>query len=228
MSAGAYVVTGASSGIGEALARRLLARGCAVLGVARRADRLEALFAGNPRARFLAADLSLAGAAEAVAAAAGKEFGALRGFVHCAGFASPAPIGMIERDVAMRLFAVHAVFPLEFLGWMAKRKNREDGACAVLVSSRSARNPDVGNAAYAAAKGAVEGLFATARAELAPRGVRVELYAPSEVDTAMAQSTWMRTASPERNAEIMARHPGGIPSADSAAADIEKLVFKEA
>jgi NAD(P)-dependent dehydrogenase (short-subunit alcohol dehydrogenase family) len=132
---------------------------------------------------------------------------------------------MVDEATARALFAVHALFPMMFLGWMARRANHAEGASAVLVSSRSAREADVGNAAYAAAKGAVEGLYATARAELARRGVRVELYAPSEVDTPMARGTWMASASPERMAEIMARHPGGrLPTADEAAAEIVALL----
>ena len=223
MGARAYVVTGASSGIGEAVARRILSRGDAALLVARRGDRLAALASGFTAARILSCDLSEEGAAARVAAAA-AELGPLSGFVHCAGFADPAPIGMIDEASARRMYAVHALFPLMFLGWMARRANHADGASAVLVSSRSAREADVGNAAYASAKGAVEGLFATARAELAPRGLRVELFAPSEVDTDMARDTWMRTASPERVAETMARHPGGLPKADDAAAEIVALL----
>ena len=225
MSARAYVVTGASSGIGEAVARRLLSRGDAALLVARRGGRLAALAAEFPSARAFAADLALPGAAERVAAAALDALGRpLDGFVHCAGFAAPAPLGMVEEATARALFAVHAVFPMMFLGWMARRANHADGASAVLVSSRSAREADVGNAAYASAKGAVEGLFHTAREELARRGVRVGLYAPSEVDTAMARGTWMAFAPPERVAEIMARHPGGLPTADDAAAEVVAIL----
>lgn len=202
-------------------------RGDAALLVARRKDRLAALAAEFPSAHPLAADLAEAGAAERVASAAKGVFGAIDGFVHCAGFAAPAPLGMVDEAQARALFAVHALFPMMFLGWMARRANRTDDASAVLVSSRSAREADVGNAAYAAAKGAVEGLYATARAELARRGVRVGLYAPSEVDTPMARGTWMATASPECVAEIMARHPGGLPSADDAAAEIVAILDGE-
>ena len=222
MSARAYVVTGASSGIGEAVARRILSRGDSALLVARRGDRLTVLASEFPAARILACDLCGEGAADRVAKAAAPI--PLAGFVHCAGFADPAPIGMVDETSARRLFSVHAIFPLMFLGWMARRGNHAEGASAVLVSSRSARVADVGNAAYASAKGAVEGLFATASAELAPRGVRVELFSPSEVDTAMARDTWMRTASPGRVAEIMARHPDGLPTADDAAAAIVALL----
>ena len=227
MSGACFVVTGATSGIGECVARRLMDRGERVFLAARREERLAAAVASAPEgtAAYLAYDLSSPGAAARLARAVSSSFGAVRGFVHCAGFASPAPLGMIDETAAGALFAVHVVFPMLFLGWMARARNHAEGACAVLVSSRSARAADPGNAAYAAAKGAVEGLFATARAELSPRGVRVELVAPSEVDTPMARDTWMRTASPERLAEVRARHPGGIPSPESVAGSIISLLY---
>lgn len=219
-----YVVTGASSGIGECVARMLLDRGDSVLLVARRAERLAALAAGRPAARVFAADLSERGAAARVAGEAKAALGPLDGFVHCAGFAAPAPVGMIDEETVARLFAVHATFPALFLGKMARRDAHADGASAVLVSSRSARSADPGNAAYAAAKGAVEGFYETARVELAARGVRLEVARLSEVDTEMARATWMRTAPQERVAEIMSRHPGGLPSADDAARGIVELL----
>lgn len=219
-----YVVTGASSGIGECVARMLLDRGDSVLLVARRAERLAALAEGRPGAHVLPADLAERGAAARVAEEAKRALGPLDGFVHCAGFAAPAPVGMIDEETLAKLFAVHASFPAVFLGKMARRDAHADGASAVLVSSRSARVADPGNAAYAAAKGAAEGFFETARVELAARGVRLEIARLSEVDTGMARTTWMRTASPERVAEIMARHPGGLPSADDAAREIIGLL----
>lgn len=224
MTAAGYIVTGASSGIGEAVARQLLDRNENVLLVARRKEILDGIAREFSNAGVFAADLSVAGSAAAVAKSAKECFGALKGFVHCAGFAAPAPLGMVNEKTAMDLYKVHAIFPMMFLGWMARKANHAEGASAVLVSSRSSREADVGNAAYASAKGAVDGLYATARAELAMRGVRLELYAPAEVDTPMARKTWMTTATPERMVEIMARHPDGLPSAHDAAKDIITLL----
>lgn len=224
MKAGGYIVTGASSGIGEAVARQLLKRGENVLLVARRKEILEGLARVFPKASVFATDLSVFGSAVAVAKSVKERFGALKGFVHCAGFAAPAPLGMVNEKTAMDLYMIHAIFPMMFLGWMARKTNHVEGASAVLVSSRSSLEADVGNSAYASAKGAVNGLYATAKVELPMRGVRVELYSPSEVDTPMARKTWMATATPERMAEIMARHPNGLPSAYDAAKDIIALL----
>lgn len=214
----AYVVTGASSGIGEAVAKALIARGDRVFAVARRGELLQAAYGCD----FCALDLSEGGAAERVARAL-DGFGPLDGFVHCAGFSSPAPIGMIDEEVARRMLAVHAVFPMEFAGLLAKRVRRAEDCAIVLLTSLAAHEATVGNAAYAAAKGAVEAFALTATAELSVRGIRVHAFDPGIVDTDMVRSTWMRTMSADAVAELMSRH-GGLVKREDAATKIIALL----
>lgn len=207
---GVYVVTGASSGIGEVVARRLLARGERVLAVARRADRLAALCGDSDAAAYVAADLAESASVETVAAAVKARFGAVSGFVHCAGFAAPAPLSLVDPATAQRLYAVHALFPMRFMGWLAKAPNHEAGASCVLVSSLACHEGEKGNAAYAASKGALEGMLRTAAAELADRGVRVNAVAPGVVETDLARAAWMDGADPARIAARRATYPLGF------------------
>ena len=165
-----YLVTGAGSGIGKTVADRLSVRGDEVVRVTRDV-----------------ADLSRPDALEKVT----NSLPPLKGFVHCAGFDTMAPLSLVSHSLAAELYAVHVIFPMRFLGWMGRLSHHVDGAAAVLVSSSAAHEPVPGNAAYAAAKGAVEALGLTAKAELAPRGVRVEVIAPGAVDTRLARSSWM-------------------------------------
>lgn len=176
MSAGVYVVTGATSGIGSAVAAALVARGETVVSVSRTGQ--------------VALDLAAADAPERLAEAL-KAYGPVAGFVHCAGVDELAPLGLVTSEQAARLYALHVIFPMRFLGWMAKRANHVDTANAVLVSSTAADEPVPGNAAYAAAKAAVRALAQTANAELAPRGVRVSCVAFGPVDTPMARGSWL-------------------------------------
>ena len=210
MSDGCYVVTGASSGIGAAVARRLLARGERVVAVARRAERLRDLYGAEPNARVVVADLAEPSAAESVAKAVKDAFGPVRGFVHCAGFAAPAPLSLVDGAVAQRLYAVHALFPMRFLGWMGKMPNHVAGAACVLVTSLDCHVGAKGNAAYAAAKGAAEGMLKGVAAELADRGVRVNAVAPGVVETEMARTSWMDRVSPEELAARRADYPFGF------------------
>lgn len=215
-----FVVTGASSGIGAAVAQRLLARGETVVAVARRAERLAELSGAIP----VIADLATDGAAATVADALKARGLVVRGFIHCAGFAAPAPLSLTASETAQRLYAVHTLFPLQFLGWFGKAPNHVAGAAAVLVSSLACHVGEAGNAAYAAAKGAVEGLVRAAAAELAARGVRVNAVAPGVVETEMARATWMDGATPEQVAAVRARYPFGFASAEQIADVILFLV----
>ena len=224
MSGGCFVVTGASSGIGEAVARRLISRGDGVLAVARRADRLEALCVGAGNARFAAVDLESPEAVAEVAKAVKDGFGAVRGFVHCAGFAVTAPLSMVDDATARSLYAVHALFPMRFMGWLGRAPNHVEGASCVLVSSVACREGDAGNAAYAAAKGAVEGMLKSAAAELAQRGVRVNAVAPGIVETEMARSTWMARSTPEQIEARRARYPLGFGRPEQVADAIDFLL----
>ena len=217
MSGACTVVTGASSGIGAAVAARLLARGENVVVVARRADVLAERYGACPDAVCAVVDLESPDATARVAAAVKERFDTVRGFVHAAGFVAPAPLGLVQDETAHRLFSVHALFPLQFLGWLAKRPNHSDGASAVLVSSLAAHEGDCGNAAYAAAKGAVEGLLRPAAAELVPRGVRVNAVVLGVVDTPMAQDSWMARCTPEQIDARRARYPLGFGTPEKVA-----------
>ena len=221
MSAGGYVVTGATSGIGEEVARRLIKRGESVLAVARRRDRLEALCAESPNAHFAAVDLGLPGAVDEVCAAAKEAFGAVRGFVHCAGFAAPAPLSLVEDATAHGLYAVHALFPMRFMGWMGRMANHADGASCVLVSSIACHSGASGYAAYASAKGALEGLLKPAAAELAPRGVRVNAAAFGIVDTPMVRSSFMERSSADQIEKVRSLYPLGFGTISDAADVVE-------
>ena len=85
-----------------------------------------------------------------------------------------------------------------------------DSAAAVLISSIACRSGACGYAAYAAAKGALEGLLKPAAAELTPRGVRVNAVALGIVDTPMVRSSFTERASDEQIAKIKARYPLGF------------------
>ncbi len=225
MSGACTVVTGASGGIGEVVARRLIARGEAVLAVARNVDRLRALCGDAPHARFAAVDLERPDAVEAVARAVKEDFGAVRGFVHGAGFNRLAPLSLVEANAAQRLYALHVLFPMRFMGWLGKAPNHVAGTSCVLLSSLACRTGAAGNAAYAAAKGAVEALVRSAAAELAARGVRVNAVVPGFVETELAAGTWRALGmTPERIAAERARYPLGFGTPEQVADALDFLL----
>lgn len=217
------VVTGATGGIGRAMVARLAARGRRVVATGRDMERLAAAFAGDALVTPVVCDIAAPDGLKVLADAIKAHFDGVEGFVHAAGFDSPAPINLVRADDMLRLFAVHAVFPLQFLGWLSKRGNYASGASAVLISSCTAHEGAKGHAAYAAAKGAVEGMLKSAAAELVAKGIRLNAVILGVVDTQMSQS-WLKHLSPQQQEALSAAYPLGIGKPDDAASVIEFLL----
>ena len=210
------VVTGAAGGIGFAVASRLLAAGERVVAADLDADRLAERFAGREGVVTVACDLAADAGLQALTDAVAGRFAGARGFVHAAGFDIMAPLGMTTPDDMQRLFSIHAVFPVRFMGWMAKMRNHAPDASCVLISSLSAHEGAKGHVAYAAAKGAVEGLLKPAAAELVERGVRLNAVVLGVVETGMSRR-WMDMLLPARREELERGYPLGLGRAGDAA-----------
>lgn len=211
-----YVVTGVPGGIGAVVAARLLARGESVVATGRDPEKLAAFAAACPGVVTVAADLAKEADWAAVTSTVTAHFGAVKGFVHAAGFDVMAPLGMTSAADAQRLFAVHVGFALAFMGWMGRRRNHVPGASCVFVSSVAVHEGAKGHVAYAAAKGAVEGMLKPAAAELAGCGIRVNAVVPGIVATAMSKA-WLGRLTEAQRAALAATYPFGFGEPDAVA-----------
>ena len=182
------LVTGASSGIGAALARELAGRGYNVTLVARREDRLRALADALRRKHGIRADVHLTDLADADARA-DLILGLRSGVLEVAGVCNNAGYGSIgrlhqlplEREVAMVRLNVEALHELTgaFLPAMVER-----GTGAVLnVASTAAFQPLPGFATYAATKAFVASFSEGVHAELSGTGVSVTSLCPGPTKT---------------------------------------------
>jgi NADP-dependent 3-hydroxy acid dehydrogenase YdfG len=189
----AALVTGASSGIGEATARALAAHGAAVAVAARRRDRLDALVAaieaGGGRALAIEADLTDQQQAIEAVERTVAELGRLDTVINNAGvmLLGPvvgAPIEEWDRSVALNvnalLYVAHAAVPHLL-------RAAEDGprriADLVNVSSVAGRRATTGSGVYNATKFAVNAFTESLRQEITQRHVRVSVIEPGAVDT---------------------------------------------
>lgn len=181
------LVVGGAKGIGFAIADRLAAEGALVFLTGRSADEVEqaAQNIGNG-ARGLNADASLPEDMARVTAAVQSAHGRIDALVLNAGISEAAALTDETPDHFDRHFDVNvrgAVFGLQ-----ATLSAIGDGSSVVLVGSiaGSAGVPSYGT--YAATKAALRSYARTWTAELAPRGIRVNVIAPGPTDTAMMAS----------------------------------------
>ncbi|GAB3280055.1 SDR family NAD(P)-dependent oxidoreductase [Kineosporia babensis] len=182
----AVLVTGVSSGIGRAIAEKLIGDGRRVVGVSRRDPSL-------PGCEWVSADLSSASELGAVAAdVAGR--GDLDAVVHAAGVQFSAPLGKLDHEDGARMWALHVDAPSRLVD--AVVGGLPDGARIVLIGSRTATGV-AGKSQYSATKAALIGLTRSWAMELAPRRITVNVVAPGPTATAMLQDP-NRSATPPR------------------------------
>jgi NAD(P)-dependent dehydrogenase (short-subunit alcohol dehydrogenase family) len=169
------VVTGASSGIGKAIAQRLLAEGWRVTGLCRSmpAETHEHL-------RIVQADVADIDGLPQVCAQITENGTPVQAFIHAAGFMRTAPLGELDSDNGLAMWRLHVqaaeVMANTLLAHMP------DGARIVLMGSRTA-NGSPTRSQYAATKAALIGMVRSWALELGPRGITANVIAPGATDT---------------------------------------------
>ena len=192
--AGALVMGGAS-GLGEATARALHARGAHLVVADLDAERAEALAAElGERASFVAADVTRPEEVEAaVAAAAAQTAGGLRICVQCAGIGyaervararGPHRHEAFEKVIAVNLVGTFNALRLASHAMLANEPDAsgQRGVC-INTASIAAYDGQIGQIAYAASKGGVVAMTLPAARDLAASGIRVCAIAPGLFDT---------------------------------------------
>jgi NAD(P)-dependent dehydrogenase (short-subunit alcohol dehydrogenase family) len=177
------VVTGASSGIGAAIAQAMGAAGARVVLTGRDEARLRAVADGLAEQHVVAADLGDDDAPERIVAAAIDAFGALNVIVHSAGIFWPKPFAEAPLEDFDEQFRVNVRAPYA-LTQAALPHLRPDGS-VIFISSIAGRVGFPSSTAYCGTKGAVELMTKSLAMELAPIGIRVNAIAPGNIHTPM-------------------------------------------
>ena len=191
-----FIVTGAASGLGAATAHMLVKAGAKVMLVDLNADAVaaQALKLGD-QARSAVADISQADAAQAAVEAAVATFGGLNGLVNCAGIVRGEKI--LGKNGPHALESFSQVINVNLIGSfnmlrlaaeaIAQTTADAEGERGVIINTASvaAFDGQIGQAAYAASKGAIASLTLPAARELARFGIRVMTIAPGIFETPM-------------------------------------------
>jgi NAD(P)-dependent dehydrogenase (short-subunit alcohol dehydrogenase family) len=186
LSGSAALVTGGASGLGEATARALAARGARVTVADRNADGAAAV-AASIGGIAAAGDVTSETDVLAAIAASRDAHGPLRVVVHCAGIGTagrivgrdgPMPLEAFERVIRVNLIGTFNVMRLTATEMSVTEPAGEERGVFVATASVAAYEGQLGQAAYAAAKGGIVSLMLPAAREFARFGIRCVAIAP--------------------------------------------------
>jgi NAD(P)-dependent dehydrogenase (short-subunit alcohol dehydrogenase family) len=181
------LLTGASSGIGAALARELAAAGAVVGMCARRTELLEAVLvdcrASSPECRAWTVDLGDLDGVDAFAATAVSELGAIDVLIHNAALSNYHADGLTTpwEDVEY-LMQLDYLSPVRLTRAIAPAMVQRGDGRVVVVSSMAKQMSSPGESAYAAAKAALSAYFEALATELWSSGVRFHLVYPALIE----------------------------------------------
>ena len=191
-----FIVTGGSSGLGAACARRLVSGGGRVI-IADVQGEAGQVLAGElgAGARFVHTDVTSEASVQAAVETAGDSFGGLQGAINCAGIGVAMKVlssrGIHDLEAFARVIAVNLTGTFNVIRLAAEAMSKGEpnaaGERGVIVNTASvaAYEGQIGQAAYSASKGGVVGLTLPVARELARYGIRVNTIAPGLFDTPM-------------------------------------------
>ena len=166
------IVSGASSGLGEEICKRLLRQGWQVTGLSRRAPSWQA-----PGYQHRSIDLAETNAIPAVLEGLSAD-----AVIHAAGMMRAAPLGALDPAVSAMLWRLHVEAAERLVNALLPRLS--DGGRVLLIGSRAATGI-AGRSQYSAGKAALVAMARAWAQELLPRRITVNVVSPGTTDTAM-------------------------------------------
>lgn len=185
-----FIVTGASSGIGESVALMLNSLGATVIAIGRNLERLE-----QAKTKAVSSDgflIEVKDLTENLAELPSyikelkNKYGKFRGLVCAAGITEIKPLQLVEVEGMKQLFDINYFVPVLLTqGFVDRRNNVGRGSSIVCISSIAAHTSERGKLTYSGAKAALVASMKSISKELAPAGIRVNCVSPGIIATPM-------------------------------------------
>lgn len=175
------LVTGASAGIGQAVAIACSKMGATVVITGRNEERLEhtaTLLQGEGHI-LISDDLTQKDGIQHIV----SSIPALDGVVHCAGVGHRKPCKLIDEQDIKEVMGINVEAPILLQAALLSHKKVNRNASIVFMASRAAASPSIGNAVYSASKGALISYAKCLALELAPRLIRANCICPAMIWT---------------------------------------------
>jgi NAD(P)-dependent dehydrogenase (short-subunit alcohol dehydrogenase family) len=216
------LITGASSGIGEATAKMIAARGGVPYLLGRNVERLNAvkaaiIDAGGVVGGVVPSDLAQQDGREAFMASLGAD--TFAGVVFSAGISKPMPLHLINESYIDETFNTNVKSIFLILANLIKKRKLENSASVVFLSSIASVTGTKGTFAYSASKGALVGSLRALTDEFSKKLIRVNAVAPAVVRTGIwteEQELYLKQQEDS--------YPLGLAGADDIAAIISFLL----
>ncbi|WP_158924045.1 SDR family oxidoreductase [Acidisphaera sp. S103] len=186
------VITGASSGLGEATARMLSAQGARVVLGARRQDRIQTLardLGGDDKALAVTTEVTDRAQVKRLVDAAVQTYGRIDVMINNAGVMPQAPLERLKVDEWDRMIDVNIKGVLYGIAAALPYMQRQKSGHVINVSSVAGHKVGPGFAVYAATKHAVRALSEGLRQEVKPYNIRTTIISPGAVATELPDST---------------------------------------
>lgn len=192
------LLTGASSGIGREVALQLAGRHCTLALVARGGERLEEVgdacsSIGSGDVLLRSTDMGVPEDVEAMVDAALDAFGRIDILINNAGLGELRPIGQIDLDHLLAVFAVNTIGPAVAINRVWPIMVKQSSGRIVNISSMAARDPFPGFFAYAAAKSALSSMTRSIAVEGKAANIKAFTIAPGAVETPMLRGLFNET-----------------------------------
>ncbi len=213
------LISGASSGIGRAIAIRLARQGAGLVLIGRNRERLEDTVrqAGARVCRLVQLDLTDVAAIMPAVREAVSVVGRLYGLCHAAGMVDTLPLSAAGPEKLQAMMQVNYVAGMELARSVTRRDLlREDGGSVLFISSIYGLIGKPGQIAYSGSKGAVTAAARSMAIELARRNVRVNVLSPGMVRTEMTERALVSLSTQQVQA-LKDTHPLGFGSPDDVA-----------